>query len=35
MVDKLFNDFNKKMTANIYQYLNMYVINKPLTPTIY
>ena len=35
MVDKLFDEFNAKMTANIYQYLNMYVINQPLTPTYY
>lgn len=35
MVTKLFDEFNTKMTANIYQYLNMYVINKPLTPTYY
>ncbi len=35
MVTKLFDEFNTKMTSNIYQYLNMYVINKPLTPTYY
>lgn len=35
MVTKLFDEFNRKMSANIYQYLNMYVINKPLTPTYY
>lgn len=35
MVKKLFDEFNTKMTANIYQYLNMYVINKPLEPTYY
>ncbi len=35
MVDKLFEEFNAKMTANIHQYLNMYVINQPLTPTYY
>ena len=35
MVKKLFDEFNIKMTENIYEYLNMYVINKPLTPTYY
>ncbi len=35
MVKKLFDEFNTKMTSNIYQYLNMYVINKPLEPTYY
>lgn len=35
MVTKLFEEFNTKMTANIHQYLNMYVINQPLTPTYY
>ena len=35
MVTKLFDEFNRKMSANIYQYLNMYVINKPVTPTYY
>ena len=35
MVRKLFDEFNTKMTTNIYQYLNMYVVNKPLTPTYY
>lgn len=35
MVNKLFDDFNNKMTANIYQYLNIYVVNQPLTPTYY
>lgn len=35
MVSKLFDEFNTKMTANIYEYLNMYVINKPITPTYY
>lgn len=35
MVNKLFDDFNNKMTANIYQYLNLYVVNQPLTPTYY
>ena len=35
MVTKLFDEFNTKMTTNIYQYLNMYVINKPLEPTYY
>ena len=35
MVNKLFDDFNNKMTANIYQYLNLYVVNQPLVPTYY
>lgn len=35
MVTKLFDEFNQKMSANIYEYLNMYVINKPITPTYY
>lgn len=35
MAEKLFADFNTKMTDNIYKYLNMYVINQPLTPTYY
>ena len=35
MVTKLFDEFNIKMTSNIHQYLNMYVINKPLEPTYY
>lgn len=35
MVTKLFDEFNTRMTSNIYQYLNMYVINQPLTPTYY
>lgn len=28
MVTKLFEEFNKKMTQNIHQYLNLYVINN-------
>lgn len=35
MVSKLFDEFNTKMTANVYEYLNMYVINKPIVPTYY
>jgi len=35
MVKKLFDEFNTKMTTNIYEYLNMYVINKPISPTYY
>ncbi|MBQ8661468.1 MAG: hypothetical protein IJ482_04000 [Alphaproteobacteria bacterium] len=35
MVDKLFDDYNNKMTANVYQYLNLYVVNQPLVPTYY
>ena len=35
MVSKLFEEFNAKMTSNIYQYLNMYVIGQELIPTYY
>ena len=35
MVKKLFDEFNTKMTSNIYKYLNVYVVNQPLTPTYY
>lgn len=35
MVQKLFDDFNDRMTANIYQYLNAFVLNQPLEPTYY
>mgnify|MGYP006985822252 CR=1 FL=1 len=35
MVTKLFEEFNAKMTSNIHQYLNMYVINNELVPTYY
>ena len=35
MVDKLFEEFNAKMSGIIEDYLNMYVINQPLTPTYY
>lgn len=35
MVNKLFDEFNIKMSDNIYKNLNMYVINKPITPTYY
>ncbi|MBE6444569.1 MAG: hypothetical protein E7019_00720 [Alphaproteobacteria bacterium] len=35
MVNKLFDEFNIKMSDNIYKSLNMYVINKPITPTYY
>ena len=28
MVDKLFNEFNRSMEANINQYLNMYVVGS-------
>ncbi len=35
MVTKLFEEFNAKMTSNIHQYLNMYIINNELVPTYY
>lgn len=35
MVTKLFDEFNAKMTSNIHQYLNMYVISNELVPTYY
>ena len=35
MVQKLFDDFNSKMTANIHQYLNAFVINQEIIPTYY
>lgn len=35
LVSKLFDEYNAKMTSNIHQYLNMYVINQPLNPTYY
>lgn len=35
MVEKLMNDFNDRMTSNINQYLNPFVINQELTPTYY
>ncbi len=35
MVNKLFEEFNAKMTSNIYQYLNMFVIGQELTPAYY
>lgn len=35
MVQKLFDDFNTKMTANIYQYLNAFVANQEIIPTYY
>lgn len=35
MVQKLFDDFNDRMTANIYQYLNAFVMNQEITPTYY
>ena len=35
MVQKLFDDFNDRMTANIYQHLNAFVINQDITPVYY
>ncbi len=35
MVEKLFKDFNDRMSANIHQYLNAFVANQELTPTYY
>ena len=35
MVQKLFDDFNERMTTNIYQYLNAFVANKEIIPTYY
>ena len=35
MVQKLFDDLTDRMTANIYQYLNAFVLNQPLEPTYY
>lgn len=35
MVQKLFNDFNDKMTSNIHQYLNAFVVNQEIIPTYY
>ena len=35
MVEKLFKDFNERMSANIHQYLNAFVVSQELTPTYY
>ena len=35
MVQKLFNDFNTKMTSNINQYLNAFIVNQEIVPTYY
>ncbi|MCQ2741488.1 MAG: hypothetical protein MJ210_05185 [Alphaproteobacteria bacterium] len=35
MVENLFNDFNAKMTENIYKYLSPYIVNQKITPTYY
>ncbi len=35
MVEKLFNDFNEKMTANIQQHLNAFIISDNVVPTYY
>ena len=35
MVQKLFDDFNDRMTANIYQHLNAFVVSQDLTPVYY
>ena len=35
MVEKLFTEFNAKMTKNVNQYLNIYLSSTELTPTYY
>lgn len=35
MVQKLFDDFNDRMTANIHQYLNAFIANQEIVPTYY
>lgn len=35
MVEKLMNDFNERMTSNINQYLNAFIVNKEITPAYY
>lgn len=35
MVEKLMHDFNDRMTANIYQYLNAFVLNQKVVPAYY
>lgn len=35
MVQKLFDDFNDRMTANIHQYLNAFIANQEMVPTYY
>ena len=35
MVEKLFNDFNEKMSANIKQHLNAFIIGDDVVPTYY
>ena len=35
MVQKLFNDFNERMTSNIHQYLNAFIANQEIIPTYY
>ena len=35
MVEKLFNDFNERMTSEIYQNLNAFIKNKEIVPTYY
>ena len=35
MVEKLFNDFNERMTSEIYQNLNAFIKNKDIEPTYY
>ena len=35
MVEKLFNDFNERMTNEIYQNLNAFIKNKELEPTYF
>ena len=35
MVEKLFKDFNERMTTNIHQYLNAFIVSPEITPTYY
>ncbi len=35
MVEKLFADFNDRMTTNIHQYLNAFIVNQEIVPTYY
>ena len=35
MVQKLFDDFNDRMTINIHQYLNAFIVNQEIVPTYY
>lgn len=35
MIEKLMNDFNTRMTSNIHQYLNLFVVAQEITPSYY